>query len=272
MHKRPRIDPALGIGTALSIGLSVLFFIKPDTATALAVVGGMCGITITLTIQLLLREARETEVSTRQARLFSRIEGIDWLCSWIDEGSAIITDVAKKYADTPAESEVKRLLDDTLARLRGLHRGQVLIDFDDIALIIDRTDRVKKTLRAVSVQTIDIAWWLSPQSRRYWEGHLNAMRRGVTIERIFIYDSWPPHLAELAHKQKDAGVHVFKVDRSALSVELRKDIIIWDHDCAYESRLVGDGSAAQNFFMIDQYEIQALQKVYSRVRDLATPL
>lgn len=257
-------------GTFCSIALGVLFYIRTETSTALAVVSGLEGLILTLQFQLLVDKRKTSERETIQARMIYCVERIKWLPGWLSDASAKLVAIDEKYRGTPADVEARRLLEDALNRLRGLERGQIEIEFDDIALVLERTDNARNSLFATSVQSIDLTWWNTSHGQRYWQAHLSALKRGIKIIRVFIYDEWTIELDALASKQTKAGVNVYKVERNSLQpVDLRRDLIIWDNECAYETRLVGDGSIAINFFMVDPFEIKNLYFKAERILQAA---
>jgi hypothetical protein len=96
------------------------------------------------------------------------------------------------------------------------------------------TERVTRTLWSTNARG-DIAWWLDPaSSRTYWRLNLDALRRGIAIKRIFIYEEWTPALDALARFQHERGVCVLRVSEDQLPSSLRLNTIIWDGNCGYE--------------------------------------
>lgn len=65
---------------------------------------------------------------------------------------------------------------------------------------------------------------------------MNAIKRGVHVQRIFIYDQWTDDLDSLARKQVSAGVDVRRLDIRKLSPQYHIDMVIWDDSCGYQLR------------------------------------
>jgi hypothetical protein len=125
---------------------------------------------------------------------------------------------------------------------------------------------------ATSAQEIDVEWWNSPRSEKYWELHLRALNRGVKVVRIFIYHDWTKSLADLAKRQAEAGIEVYRVERGQLTPGLVTDIVIWDRVCGYETQSNAAGQATQNFFTFAAHDIDKLARDFELVRTLASPL
>lgn len=180
--------------------------------------------------------------------------------------------IEERYAHTVAPDTVRRVLDTCEAQLHNLARGHLYVDSYDPSLKLQLLARDASVLRTTSLQSSDLAWHLSEVGRTYWKAQVDALERGWTIQRVFIYDDWSPELHQLAAQQRAAGVEVRRVARTALPADLRRDITTFGETHAYEQRVESAGSAELDRFIVDPLDIRLLQQVYARIHDLAESL
>lgn len=229
----------LGIGVILSTVLGAFFYFRTDLNTAIATFAGLTGTTITLQVELLLREREEQERVTRQQRLFEQMEAISWMPGLLDQAIGAYTFVEQAYGETMAVDLARKAFEDCRIRLEELQRGQyVTPDADESpnSPVHALTEQLRESLLATSSGD-DIAWWLSPSlSRNYWRLNAEALKRGVTIKRIFIYRDWTGPLEGVAMAQHQAGVQVLRVPEHQLPPILRLNMVIWDESCGLEPR------------------------------------
>jgi hypothetical protein len=229
----------LGIGVVLSTVLGAFFYFRTDVNTAIATFAGLVGTTITLQVESLLRDREEHEHLTRQQRLFEQLEVIPWLPDLLDHAIGAYTLIEQIYGDTMAVDLARKAFDDCRIRLEELQRGHyVTADADESpnSPVHALTEQLRESLLATSSGD-DISWWLAPSlSRNYWRLNVEALKRGVTIKRIFIYRDWSGPLETLAMAQHQAGVQVLRVPEHQLPPILRLNIVIWDENCGLEPR------------------------------------
>lgn len=264
-------DPVLIIGTALSVLLGVLFYFRTDIGTAMGVFATLVGITITLQVQALLTEKQRSVSETRTARMVNKIESIPWLPGYVEQMAEYVDHVVDNLPK-PATSLARQTIDDCLSRLIDLQRGHFRPIYGDQRLFLALTAEVNDTMLATSAQEIDVEWWNSSRSDKYWDLHLQALNRGVKVVRIFIYHDWTKPLADLAKKQADAGVEVYRVKRGQLTPGLVVDMVIWDRVCGYETQSNAAGQPTQNFFTFAAHDIDKLARDFELVRTVASPL
>ena len=268
-------DPVLIWGTLISVALGlVAFFTAKDVAGNLGVVIGLQGLGITLLIQILGTQAGARDLATTQSRVYGRAEGIPWFPQWLDQASRALEDVTKKYPASPADDEAHRLLDEALATLNGLALGQIVVPYEDVHLILNRTAKTTSSLKATALQSVDErnageSWWKTGRAQTYWQAQKEAMARQVRIERVFVYKDWSAPLNDIANEQKAGGVVVYRVRVDALPSGIAKDLIVWDENCAFETRFEGDGTTQKNCFTVDPVQVRQLEEVYGKIRDHA---
>lgn len=270
--RKTRVEWKIAVaGIAVSAGLSIFFYVRTDLKAALATFAGLLGITIVLQIETLLREQRVSHEATRQLRLISQIESIPWLPALLDEGLHSLRSFERTYGGTLVGQLGQRAFEQALQSFRDLEHGNLETPYGDNSLRNQLTESVSKTMLATSVENVDLNWWHSPPGDRYWHLHHEAMRRGVAIRRVFIYQTWTEAHESLARQQHEAGVTVFRVDRTQLPVDLRRNIVLWDGTFAYETRANADGESIGIRYIFSPQEVQQMIGTYHLIESRAEP-
>ena len=198
----------------------------------------------------------------RLQRLLSRIESTPWLLGLLDEGMEALREIDDKYAGTMATDLCREAFQDCVHQLRSLRQGHFEAPFPDNRLVYALTERTEHALLATSVEDVDLKWWQSAAGHTYWRLHKDALRRGVRVQRIFIYRAWTDEHETLARKQQDGGVRTLRVNQEQLSPDLRVDMILWDESCGYESRLNSSGEAITNSYTFAKEELSQMFDKY----------
>ena len=258
-------DPVLIIGTVTSVILAVLFYVRADVATALGVFAGLLGITITLQVQALVLGQRRTATASRIARAVESMESVPWLTEYVERIVTQIRHIQDHFPET-ASTLSRQTFDECVSRLTDLQRGHFKPTYGDQRLFLLLTAGVSRAMLATSAQDVDLLWWTSPRSDKYWELQRQALKRGVQITRVFIYHEWTKPLAQLARMQAQAGVEVYRVERDRLAPGLITDMVIWDRTCGYETRSNAAGQAAENFFTFASQDIDKLSRDFEVIR------
>src|SRR5439155_15426634 len=195
------LDPILLIGTGLSVLLGVIFYVREDIAQALGVVAGLVGGVITLQGQTLLREKRRVDHETRVGAMVSAIEKIAWLPDLMQPMLRAAKHVEREFEGTPAVDACRHAFEECLRTLSDLERGHFQAPYGDNGVFLDLITNTKRLMCVTSVPSVDMSWWQAPIGRQYWQVQLDALRRGVEIRRVFIYEEWTDDLDALAHEQ-----------------------------------------------------------------------
>jgi hypothetical protein len=264
-------DPVVIIGTAVSVILGVLFYVRSDVGTALGVFAGLLGITITLQVQALAVGQQRADAASKTVRTVEKIESISWLPEYVEQLVMLIGHVEENLPETATRLS-RQTVDECVSRLTDLQRGHFRPTYGDQRLFLTLTAEVANTMLATSAQEVDLGWWTSPRSDKYWQLQIEALKRGVKITRVFIYHDWNKPLADLAKMQADAGVTVYRVKRENIPPGLVADMVIWDRICGYETESNAAGQAIQNFFTFAAYDIDKLSRDFEIVRAVASPL
>ncbi len=163
-------DPVLIIGSVVSAGLAVWFAaLAEEPAAVLAALTGLTGITMTLVLTLLVTITNKTQKATRQDRLQSAIEQVPGM---LDQIELILEPVQKLHETfgekTPAASVRNYAFSEFISQLTNLEYGQVDMRPDDNRLWFVVTTGVQRTIRATSLQMVDMERWHSSDWAQYW--------------------------------------------------------------------------------------------------------
>lgn len=126
--------------------------------------------------------------------------------------------------------------------------GEVSYDGEDRDWILALTMKSCHTIDAISLSTVDAGGegydgglWTSDLGHRYLELQKAAALRKVGIRRVFVIDrhgqTGDPDLQRICQQQKDLGVQVKVLDRSAIPDGLQRrlfDFVVFDGVISYE--------------------------------------
>ncbi|PRX64713.1 hypothetical protein B0I32_10874 [Nonomuraea fuscirosea] len=266
------LDPVLIIGTALSVLLGVIFYVREDTAQGLALVAGLIGGVITLQVQTLLREKRRVDHETKVGQMVATIEKIPWLPDLMLPMLRAAKHVEREYAATPAVDACRAAFEDCLRTLADLERGHFRSTYGDNAVFQRLIGQTKHTMCATSVPSVDLDWWNEPVGRQYWQAQLDALARGVTIRRVFIYKEWTAELDSLAREQLAAGVKVLKVRAERLPPALRVISGLWDGTCGHELSYTAAGEAVYDTFTVSPPDLERLMTQFEMIERSAVEI
>jgi hypothetical protein len=138
---------------------------------------------------------------------------------------------------------------------------------DDYEQFLAATRACRHTLHGVTNVVAELpgqglGWWTGDIGRRYWRANLDALARGVRIDRVFVYTTMTAELAELIATQERAGVRVGRVRAGAVDPTLRLNLAVWDGAAAWEARLNAGGEIAGNVFTVNKADLARLAGVF----------
>lgn len=259
------LDPVLVIGTLISVALGVLFYLRQDLAPALATVAGLLGLVITLQVQAMLQDRRNAEHQSRVGSMIAAIEEIPWLPDAMEPTLRAARHVQHEFEGTPAVNVCREAFDRCLGTLVDLERGHFSTPYGDNGLFLSLIENTKRTMCATSVPAVDLDWWLEPVGRQYWRAQIDALARGVTIRRVFIYQTWTGELDALAREQAEVGVAVRRIHNDRLAPNLRIITAVWDGRCGHELSYTAGGDATADSFTVSPPDLERLTRQYETI-------
>jgi hypothetical protein len=197
---------------------------------------------------------------------------------WAEHDLRAISDSLLEVHSRPSLEAFQKIARVELGKARsvlgGLRFGQYLTPVTDMLIHFERFDASEKTIFLTNVDHTHLDWWYSEEGRKYWQTNLNALDRGVHIERVFIYGTLTPPLENLIREQALAiqngrRVYVYAVQKDVLPDELRADIAIWDESFTYQVELNSDGRPISNRYSVNDADVASRMSMYKRIRSQA---
>jgi hypothetical protein len=256
-------------GTILSVVLGALFYFRTDLKTAVAAFAGLLGVAIALQLELLLQSRRLAVVQRSRELRAVRIEEVDWLPQVVD-GTLTALQAIHGGQRVSVVSDLARMeLESCVERLRDLQRGHLTDQRPQDGEIIDiLTARTKHHLHATTGES-ELKWWLRPEASYYLQRQADAVRRGVAIERIFIYEAWTELHDEICRRQLGLGFKIYRVEARRIASLSYSDLIIWDDMCALSFDYNSAGNNTTTRFTFIPSEIRRLENTFEIAKSAA---
>lgn len=233
---------------------------------------------ISLSITLHLDSIFLIESANRKQENADSILNITSRFDWAEDDlraiSESLLEVYSKPRLEPFQKIARTELDKARSVLGGLRLGQYSTPITDMLIHFERFDASEKTIYLTNIDHTHIDWWYSEEGRKYWQANLNALDRGVHVERVFIYDTLTPQLDTLICEQATANqngqrIDVYAVQKDVLPDELRADIAIWDESFTYQVELNSDGKPINNRYSVNDADVAYRMSMYKRIRSQA---
>jgi hypothetical protein len=134
-----------------------------------------------------------------------------------------------------------------------LANGRMERSASDTRHMLVLTAGATRRIRAITnVNPLDgsnrVSWWSTDFGKRYWQANVDALARGVAIDRVFVYERLDADLEDLADAQRQAGASVYLIDAKGLPPQYRTNVIVWDDTCAWEARMDAYANITGNLF------------------------
>lgn len=259
------IDRLLIVGTSISILIAlILYFSGVDTLQSLIV--GILGIVLTIQIDFIGRLEHLAIKNTSDTRLLQQIgtSGVfrDLLvevvgyCARIASGNLRLELFAKR-----AVIETERYRD----IMMRLSRGELRTGPYDNDAIVYLINMAKDRLDVVSLSSANDEWWDTPMGEKTWKANVDAIARGITITRVFIFDEYTKAREATMQKHEASGVKVHWSLIDDLPVELRVGFAVFDDWVCYQIVQTADGRVAEYVFTYDEADVRKLKHCFERV-------
>ncbi|MFI5398245.1 MAG: hypothetical protein ACHQ9S_22130 [Candidatus Binatia bacterium] len=217
------------VGIMVSVGawfLAAMFAKDESRANGLLAVL----VTLTLTGVFALEVERVTERHERETfmdKVVPTVKNPAWQDLMKDIAATDAVPIPNEFEASLIERPRQRIS----ALLRDARNGLFTVDSiaDAVLLSDDLIDRAKQTIRATSY-IVPAAWWTTEAGKRYEDKIKQAVRRGVTCERIYLVfdDKELQDLGAIASAQRAYGVMVKYARISELPQDQRVDFIVID--------------------------------------------
>lgn len=238
----------------------------------LSIIVGIQAQILTFALDFVIRLEDKRVALGRSGQLIARIEETPWLPAVVERYCEYIEMAETRFADTIVPNAVREQLSACEAKLHDLARGHLYVDSNDAGVKLELLQRPAGRLRTTSVQENDLPWHLSEVGRGYWRAQKDALSRGWSIERIFIYDEWTEEIEALGREQQLAGVRVKRVPRDGLPAALRADFTVWDRSHLFRQRVDETEIGYVDRFSVDPNEIDHYESIWRRLDATAETL
>jgi hypothetical protein len=282
--KRPdsgwSISPVLA-GLLLSIALAVLAVITPSTKVALGLCAALLGTLLAIVYDLYRRVERRVEVEDYRSSLLAAMRKAPWLLEELTELAAT-TDgaLANERNAELFDVLIQAKVGETNGYLQDLKRGHIRVPVDEDTPMSNQIDQVGEggMVFATTIPEIDNGWWRSPAGEEYLERNRAAKERGVTIQRIILWETLEgtegealgQELAEVVEAQRTAGIEIRFAKRSKLPDKLRTNIAIYDGQTYNDVVFNCDGCAIYKEYYFNERDAQKAVADFKLLWGMAT--
>jgi len=201
-----RLDPFLTTGIIVSIAIAlILILLGQDEVNSL--IAGLLTTIVTILIDLIAR-LKETEYKILQASKLGNV------LSENRDLHTTLSQIASSYLAIPNQNfdkfvEARRdVLLECKERLLGMEHGYLSILPDSKHAYGKKgVENAKKAIDAVAYE--DLESWRTEHLKSVVEENANAVRRGITIRRVFVAsDENLRRFVDVLQSHRDAGVHI----------------------------------------------------------------
>lgn len=232
------------------------------------------GLVLGAQIELARRFDRNQERHDSAGRLIGAVEELpSGVSSKVRENVRLIAAASRRHRDEAAY--LRRALDERLSDqqhwLHQLNSGVIEVDSDDTALLYEWTAQARRSIRTTLVTYSDVHWWRSRTGRTFWQANLDALRRGVTVERTFVFEHLTPPVVALMREHHEAGVRVYGVAIADLRPDLLIDLCVFDEARVHEVVFSSGGNAMAYRYSHDRERAALLIGKLDRLGGLAIP-
>ena len=261
----------LPVITGAVFGIVTVF--THDIDSKLDVSVAALGIVLGAQLELTRRLQKRYERYDRAGRVIAEVEQLpDDLASTVQENVALLTTAVHSSRGDPIYRRIlKERLVDQHTWLERFNAGIIEVESDDTKLLLDWTTTVRHSIKATMVARTDIHWWHSRPGRQLWQTNLDALHRGVNIQRVFMADKVTPELEELIREQLDAGVEAYVVTVDELRADLHIDLTIVDDKRIHEVMFSSGGNAMGYRYSQEPGRVNNLTAKFERILQSATP-
>ena len=268
MKIKKHIDPFLIIGVLISIIISLCLYLTGIEKITSITIALLC-IIITLQIDQNSRNDQKLENALQFSSLLNKLNKNPGLNSLINEIATSYNSICENSKFEFYKESAKIKLEDYRNFLHDLNSGYLKTSYYDINPLILATQNSCSTIRAVSIANVDLNFWLSTAGKRYWKTNIEAIEKGVKIERIFVYSELNKELKLLAKQQLDSNVSVYIVQSNTLTNNLLTDMIIYDDNFTYEAIVNSDGTPLYNKLSANKSDINNKIQMFNQIKNLA---
>jgi hypothetical protein len=248
------LSPSLVVGTLLSVATALLLLVFDVTDFGTSFIIGLSGTCLAAVLDLIDR--------SEFATIF---RAPSWLRSEVARLGELSQQVLARNVEV-LDEELRAIVTRAVRDAEVVAGGRFERDGTDNRHMLDLVAKCERRLSA----TTNIArgkgasrleWWESEFGKRYWQENVKALARGVTIERVFIYEALDDRLSELVERQRRAGVHACLIEADSVPSAYRTNVAVFDTSCAWEARMDAYSLITHNVFSYGPVDIRRTQEI-----------
>lgn len=239
---RRQISAVLVAGVIASVGLAVVPVIVTSTSGSFSLTVGLIGVCITLLLEVIVRIDRREKLVHRAFEMIDALDALDAVPTLSNDlQHSAIAAAAIMTGDSPPlfRMVAEQVISECRRQLDNLSHGECTVNTGSAPVLIDLARHAKTSIRATSIisgtGSGDEAWWSSPGGQEYWKENVRALKRKVSITRVYIFETPPTRqMTDILSQQEKAGVELLQVDRSQIPANLAMNVVIIDNKAVYE--------------------------------------
>ena len=250
MRRRPDnfLTPSLVVGTLLSVVSAFLLLLFDVTDFGLSFAIGLGGTTLAAAVDLIDRSE------------YADVFRAPW---WLRQEVARIGQSAQRvlaHGVDALDEELRAVVTRAAGDIELLANGRMERDASDTRHLLVLTTTARRRIAGVTnVSQRDGAsrldWWTSDFGRRYWQANVDALARGVVIDRVFVYELLDEALEAIAEEQRRAGVCVYLMPAADVAPQYRANVVVWDDRCTWEARMDAYANITRNMFSYSPLDV-----------------
>jgi hypothetical protein len=204
------LTPSLVVGTLLSVISAFLLLVFDVTDFGLSFVIGLGGMTLAAAIDLIDR-SEYADVFRAPTWLRTEVARLGQLSQQVLGHRVDMLDAELRAVVNRAVGDIEQLANGRMERAGSDTRHMLVLTAESRRRIAGITN----VARRGGASRVD--WWSSDFGQRYWQANIDALARGVAIERVFVYEHLDDQLQAIADEQRRAGVAVHLIDAAAVA-------------------------------------------------------
>jgi hypothetical protein len=235
------LTPSLVIGTFLSLVSAFLLLLFDVTDFGVSFVIGLTGTTLAAVVDLIDRN--------EYAAVFRAPQWLRHEVARLGQASQAVL----AHGVTALDDELRAVVTRAAGDVELLANGRMERNASDTRHMLVLTAGASRRIAAVTNMnqrdgSSRVAWWSTDFGQRYWQANVDALARGVAVDRVFVYERLDDGLEALAEEQRRAGVNVYLMDAAGLAPQYRTNLIVWDDTCTWEARMDAYANITGNLF------------------------
>jgi hypothetical protein len=235
---RPQISAVLVAGVLASVGLAAIPALVTSTPGNFSLTIGLIGVCITLLLEVIVRIDRRDKLVHGAFEIIDALGAIPTMADDLQHSAISAATIMMSDNPTLFRASAEQAIAECRQQLDSLLRGECIVNTGSAPILIDLARHAKTSIRATSIITGDSgddAWWLSPGGQEYWKENVRALKRRVSITRVYIFEGPPSaQIEDILVRQEEAGVKVLRVDKNKIPPELVISVVIVDGKTVHE--------------------------------------